>query len=412
MNIDINKFRAKHAAESKEAAPLLAAEKDEKMMQTLCRNSQIGFKELPIFIVVETRCITMEQAVQAGIIVTSTQILGVEQTNEDSNVPMDASVVNVPLVVAVRSDTVDAGVNAIPLMNDAAVLTDGPNPTRNRNIQVCLDNKSFKTVAIQCDIDFEEEFDAMNSAPSETENAQSKELEFVTFAKEKTICHKNGKHECLVCGEVKINFNLMCKHMSLHYGPKMLCATCGHQFEHVYLYDKHPCLNENAEKKSVAKKLKHRFKCPHFRCGVTTISLLELYDHINEHTGKRSYICDGCNRRYHTMGELRRHLSMRLKCLENGKVRDVHGISNLVREKNYRIRVFPVYSARNKRVLIKVFLSRLPQSNFCQLCLKHCTNSYMYSKHLQRCKKAYKYRLQRKLNATSAGTNKRTTKSK
>uniref|UniRef100_A0A1A9WC03 C2H2-type domain-containing protein n=1 Tax=Glossina brevipalpis TaxID=37001 RepID=A0A1A9WC03_9MUSC len=277
---------------------------------------------------------------------------------------------------------------------DAETMTEAKIPSRDRGQQTDDIFPKTRSLAIQCNLYDEIEKDSEEDeivAEDFIENSIGQEEEkeqFRDFIFGNSILYQNGLRECIICGEVTKTFTHLLRHMSVHWGPKVLCFKCGKQLDHKSLLKKHYC---SATKKHRT----FRLRCPYFRCSTVTISLLELYDHLNEHSNFKMYACNACSKSFCTAGEFQRHLLLRAKCYTSAKrpPLQLYGLDSSS-DRKYRVRVFTLHTKRKGTHLMKTFLSRRRSITYnCPICLKKYINRFTFKLHTQKCLNWYKERM-------------------
>ncbi|XP_050330723.1 uncharacterized protein LOC126759722 [Bactrocera neohumeralis] len=233
--------------------------------------------ELPQLIIVETRFITQQIAAQNRIYSAQTLLpitdyrfeLDAQETCTNA-----AQTKTPPLLLEV-------GTLAKPDVVDVEVNTDSPNPCRDRAQQTTKTLIQTAAVGIQCNLD---DYLECEEAPTDENELKAKKgaenQQFLTFTQENSIFYLNGRHECMLCGEVEDTMERMLSHLALHWGPAALCHLCGLQFEHRRLMSLHQCkvrLRKSKKRKKVYR------QCPVFWCGAVNASTKELNEHLRRH---------------------------------------------------------------------------------------------------------------------------------
>uniref|UniRef100_A0A1A9ULY2 C2H2-type domain-containing protein n=1 Tax=Glossina austeni TaxID=7395 RepID=A0A1A9ULY2_GLOAU len=333
----------------------------------------------------------------------TTQSINLRQNVQISTKPVctNANLVTVSKSTNLLANTVSCNVAQLqPIMRsksnikDAETMTDARVPSRDRSQQTEDLRPKTVSLAIQCNLydeieeDVEEDEVVVDSLIENLTQREEEKDQFEDFIFRKSVVYQNGLRECVICGEVMKTFRQLLRHMSVHWGPKVLCFRCGKQLDHKSLLKKHCC---SATQKYRA----FRLRCPYFLCSTVAISSLELYDHINEHSKFKMYACNACVKGFCTAGEFQRHLLLRAKCYTGAKRRSLQMYAlDLSSDKKYRVRVFTLYTKRKGTHLVKTLLSRRRSSIYnCSICLRKFTNRFAFKLHTQKCLSWYKSRL-------------------
>ena len=398
-------------------------EKNGQLELTRSENQFIAFKNLknmakpkPITVSLQPRPLTTA-AVQKSLLPAVTppplqSIRPVSLTKFSSNLLNANVAINtapLPRVTAIPIATA----NSLQDINNATVVMSTPipleasarAPTRSLNDrmqQTEISAFNMKTVGIQCEM-IDESLDSLTELPVMQEDSSDHDREsgngdveiaketFLKFVKDNSTQYKNGYRECLICGEVSKSIKYFYAHMSTHQGPKALCFKCGFYLDNEDLFRKHKCF-----KLKITNKI--RLNCPYYSCNVVGVSKLELYDHMNEHKGRRPYKCTGCQKAFLTRQEFLRHILIRAKCFTQLK-RKRYCIYNLERQRDClcRVRVFTLHSFKKRTILGR---KRLPQTSIkrgkCKICLKYFFNRGIFKRHQIKCLLKFRKRLTRK----------------
>ncbi|KAL3885276.1 hypothetical protein ACJMK2_025360 [Sinanodonta woodiana] len=124
-------------------------------------------------------------------------------------------------------------------------------------------------------------------------------------------CKSNREVSCSICGEKFLNRYRLRKHRAkahinapvLSQSPCFLCQSCGKQFQSEESYFSHACSVETVPRNEPAQML--RTDPTHLACDSAQPS---TRSHIKLGIAPKEYSCYKCNRCFHVMPDLRRHL--------------------------------------------------------------------------------------------------------
>ncbi|XP_067619054.1 uncharacterized protein [Eurosta solidaginis] len=246
--------------------------------------------ELPQMVVVETRFITEQIAIQNEIYSAQT-LLPITDNRNASMIRKSFSQISTQTAAPPLS--VDEASTVKPDVADAEVTTDCSNPCRSRAIQTTKCTKKSGDIGIQCNIEDDLSFanNNNNNGVLNDENKLSEREEFLIYSREKSIFYMNGRRECMVCGEIEISLDRMLSHLALHWGPSALCHLCGLKFEHQKLMSTHNCKVEKRQTKSKKQRRKSYKQCPIYWCGFVCSSRKMFNEHLRLHDVKQGRAC-------------------------------------------------------------------------------------------------------------------------
>ncbi|XP_052835397.1 zinc finger protein 572 [Drosophila gunungcola] len=252
---------------------------------------QVPFYELPEYVCVETKWVTRRYAMENGLPVNRLQ---------------DAMTNGGGSHVAPKPAPQDK-------LNDATgrFASETTAPCRERAIQT--EESSTRDVGIQCrrdSVEWNLPEDQPKDTASQSPSSDSQEGRFLTYVSEKTSMFPNGMLECQVCGDIANTFLKHQAHMSVHFGPSVLCFRCGQQLHHESLMRRHKlrCPGLAPRKSTML------FKCPHPLCNAMSHSEIQLHQHLKNHSGRNCYRCLQCRRFFKSTTSFLMHREKEQQC--------------------------------------------------------------------------------------------------